>query len=80
MIHADPWWNASAQNQASDRAHRFGQQQVVNVCSVVAAGTIEARMIQLQETKAQLAQLLVGESAGEELFSLTPELLEELLG
>lgn len=80
VIHADPWWNASAQNQASDRAHRFGQQQVVNVCSVVAAGTIEARMIQLQETKAQLAQLLVGESAGEELFSLTPELLEELLG
>ncbi len=80
VIHADPWWNASAQSQAADRAHRMGQTQVVNVCSIVAAGTIEARMMQLQQAKAQLAQLLVSAADGEALGTLTPETLEELLG
>ena len=79
VIHADPWWNSSAQSQASDRAHRFGQQEVVSVCNVVAAGTIEARMMQLQEMKAQLADLLVGAANGEALGTLTPELLADLL-
>lgn len=80
VIHADPWWNASAQSQAADRAHRMGQTQVVNVCSVVAAGTIEARMMQLQQAKSELAQILVGAADGEALGTLTPETLEELLG
>ena len=65
VLDADPWWNASAQSQAADRAHRMGQTQVVNVCSIVAAGTIEARMMQLQQAKAQLAQLLVSAADGE---------------
>ena len=79
VIHADPWWNSSAQSQATDRAHRFGQQEVVSVCNVVAAGTIEARMMRLQEMKAQLADMLVGAANGEALGTLTPELLAELL-
>ncbi len=79
VIHADPWWNASAQAQASDRAHRIGQRSVVNVCQVVAAGTIEARMMRLQQMKAELADSLIGATAGDTLTTLTPELLIDLL-
>lgn len=79
VIHADPWWNASAQAQASDRAHRIGQRSVVNVCQVVAAGTIEARMMRLQQMKAELADSLIGATTGDALTTLTPELLTDLL-
>ncbi len=76
VIHADPWWNASAQNQATDRAHRIGQTRVVSVQKVIAKGTIEERILHLQETKSELAaQVIGGESIS--LASLTSE---ELLG
>ena len=56
VIHADPWWNAAVQNQATDRAHRIGQTQDVNVYQVVAKDTIEERIIELQRTKSALAR------------------------
>ena len=56
VIHADPWWNAAAQNQATDRAHRIGQTQDVNVYQVVAKDTIEERILELQHTKSELAR------------------------
>ncbi|NMM97353.1 DEAD/DEAH box helicase [Bifidobacterium olomucense] len=71
VIHADPWWNAAAQNQATDRAHRIGQTQNVNVYQVVAKDTIEERILELQHTKSELARqftdasLLVGGRDGE---------------
>ena len=51
VVHADPWWNAAAQNQATDRAHRIGQTQDVNVYQIVAKDTIEERILKLQEKK-----------------------------
>jgi SNF2 family DNA or RNA helicase len=56
VIHYDPWWNPAVENQATDRAHRIGQKQSVWVLKLVAQGTIEERMLALQERKAQLAQ------------------------
>jgi superfamily II DNA or RNA helicase len=56
VIHYDPWWNPAVENQATDRAHRIGQTKSVWVVKLVAQGTIEERMLALQERKAQLAQ------------------------
>lgn len=56
VIHADPWWNAAAQDQAADRAHRIGQTEDVNVYQVVAKDTIEERILELQHTKSELAR------------------------
>ena len=56
VIHYDPWWNPAVESQATDRAHRIGQTQSVWVIKMVAQGTIEERMLALQERKAQLAQ------------------------
>ena len=55
VIHFDPWWNPAVENQATDRAHRIGQTKSVWVIKLVAQGTIEERMLALQERKAQLA-------------------------
>ncbi|MGG6315832.1 DEAD/DEAH box helicase [Stenotrophomonas geniculata] len=66
VIHFDPWWNPAAENQASDRAHRIGQQQPVFVYRLIAAGSIEERIAELQERKAMLAESILegGGSAG----------------
>jgi len=58
VIHYDPWWNPAVENQASDRAHRIGQTQNVWVVRLVAQGTIEERILALQERKAALADSL----------------------
>jgi SNF2 family DNA or RNA helicase len=55
VIHYDPWWNPAVENQATDRAHRIGQTQSVWVLKLVAQGTIEERILALQERKAALA-------------------------
>ncbi len=78
VIHADPWWNAAAQQQATDRAHRIGQTRVVSVQKVIAKGTIEERIVRLQEEKSKLADQVIGAS-GVSLASLSTEDLIELL-
>ncbi len=55
VIHFDPWWNPAVENQATDRAHRIGQTHSVWVVKLVAQGTIEERILALQERKAALA-------------------------
>ena len=55
VIHYDPWWNPAAEAQATDRAHRIGQKNRVFVYKLVAHGTIEERILALQERKAALA-------------------------
>lgn len=78
VLHFDPWWNLAAQNQATDRAHRIGQRNVVNVYKLIAKDTIEENILRLQERKAQLAdQVLSGEGIGTGTFS-REELLEIL--
>ena len=65
VIHYDPWWNPAAENQATDRAHRIGQTQRVMVYKLVAQGTIEERILDLQERKAALAESIYsGEDSG----------------
>lgn len=79
VIHYDPWWNLAAQNQATDRTHRIGQTRQVTVYRLILKGTIEERILRLQEEKKDLAdQILSGESAS--LASLSQEELLELLG
>ena len=63
VVHADPWWNAAAQEQANDRAHRIGQVQDVNVYQIVAKDTIEERILGLQHTKSDLASRFVDSAA-----------------
>ena len=54
VVHFDPWWNPSVENQASDRAHRIGQKQVVDVIKLIAKNTVEEKVIGLQESKKDL--------------------------
>jgi superfamily II DNA or RNA helicase len=55
VIHYDPWWNPAAENQATDRAHRIGQDKPVFVYKLIAAGSIEEKILKMQERKAALA-------------------------
>ena len=68
VIHYDPWWNVAAQNQATDRAHRIGQNNNVTVFKLVAEKTIEEQIVKLQDTKAQLAEDIL---SGEEVSTTT---------
>lgn len=54
VIHFDPWWNPAIEDQATDRAHRIGQKNSVQVIKLVAKGTIEEKIINLQEDKKEL--------------------------
>ena len=58
VIHYDPWWNIAAQDQATGRAHRIGQQQHVQVYKLIAQDTIEEKIMELQEKKASLMDAL----------------------
>jgi len=61
VLHLDPWWNPAAEDQASDRAHRIGQQRPVTVYRFVSEGTIEEQIIALHKDKRDLAdQILSG--------------------
>ncbi|WP_306553564.1 DEAD/DEAH box helicase [Acidovorax sp.] len=79
VIHYDPWWNPAVENQATDRAHRIGQTQSVWVIKLVARGTIEERILALQERKAQLAGSLYSDSAARKEPLFTEGDLAELL-
>ena len=79
VIHYDPWWNPAVENQATERAHRIGQKQSVWVVKLVAQGTIEERILALQERKAQLADSMYSGSNGRKQPLFTESDLEELL-
>jgi superfamily II DNA or RNA helicase len=64
VIHFDPWWNPAVEDQASDRAHRIGQNRVVTVYRLVAAGTIEEKILQLKQKKRDLVSSVLTEDAG----------------
>lgn len=77
VIHYDPWWNQAAQNQATDRAHRFGQKQCVQVYKLIAKDTIEERILDLQERKAELMDMISGD--GESILQMSKDDLLALL-
>jgi SNF2 family DNA or RNA helicase len=77
VIHYDPWWNPAVENQATDRAHRIGQTKPVFVYKAIATGTIEERMLQLQEKKKALAEGVFDERKAASI-NITEEELEYL--
>ncbi len=64
VVHFDPWWNPAVEEQASDRAHRIGQSRVVTVYRLIAAGTIEEKILQLKAKKKELVASVLSEDAG----------------
>lgn len=79
VIHMDPWWNPAVEDQASDRAHRIGQQRPVTIYRLVAQGTIEEKIVALHQSKRDLADSLLegadlsGKISTEELLALLTE-------
>ena len=59
VIHYDPWWNISAQNQATDRVYRIGQKNNVQVYKLIAKNTIEEKILEMQQDKAELADEII---------------------
>lgn len=74
VIHMDPWWNPAVEDQASDRAHRLGQEKPVTVYRLITKDTIEEKMMELHERKRQLAQEIL-ETGG----SMSPIGAEQML-
>lgn len=58
VIHFDPWWNPAAENQATDRAHRIGQTKPIFVYKLIAAQSVEEKILEMQVKKAELAKAL----------------------
>jgi SNF2 family DNA or RNA helicase len=79
VIHYDPWWNPAVEDQASDRAHRIGQTKSVFVYKLIAADTVEERIVELQERKAALASLALSED-GMALPAMDAEDIDYLFG
>ena len=78
VIHLDPWWNPAVEAQATDRAHRIGQERPVTVYRLVTKDTIEERIVELHQEKRAIAEAVLDESAS--ASDLTSEALLELLG
>lgn len=81
VIHLDLWWNPQAENQATDRAHRIGQTNTVEVIRLITKGTIEEKILELQNKKRILSDKLIdGEIRDKNIISeLTKEDIEKLL-
>ncbi len=71
VIHFDPWWNPAVEDQASDRAHRYGQNKAVQVYKLITKGTIEEKIYTLQEKKKALIDTLI--QPGENFLSKMTE-------
>ncbi len=65
VFHLDPWWNPAVEMQASDRAHRIGQDKPVFIYKIITRGSVEEKILQLQEQKLALVEDLI---APEESF------------
>ena len=59
VIHFDPWFNPAVENQASDRAHRIGQKNVVNIIKLISKDTVEEKVIAMQENKKELIEDII---------------------
>ncbi|HWQ78868.1 MAG TPA: SNF2 helicase associated domain-containing protein [Anaerovoracaceae bacterium] len=78
VIHYDPWWNIAVQNQATDRTHRIGQKNSVQVYKLIEKGTLEEKILKLQENKKDLADAIIKDDMSG-MGALTQEALLELL-
>ena len=74
VIHLDLWWNPQVENQATDRAHRIGQKNTVEVIKLVCKGTIEERILELQNKKKILSDTLIeGDNIDQNIISKLSE-------
>ncbi|MGL5379240.1 DEAD/DEAH box helicase, partial [Clostridium sp.] len=80
VIHLDPWWNPAVEDQASDRAHRLGQKNVVEVIKLIAKDTIEEKVMHLQNKKRTLTSSLINseDESFKDISSLSEEDIIEL--
>lgn len=62
VIHFDPWWNPAVEDQATDRAHRFGQKNIVEVIKLISKNTIEEKIVELQDEKRKLIEKIIDNS------------------
>ena len=76
VIHLDPWWNPAVEDQASDRAHRLGQQRPVTIYRMVTTGTIEEQIQALHRTKRELADSVL---SGAEISTVNADMMMQLL-
>ncbi len=79
VIHYDPWWNPAVEDQATDRAHRIGQKKNVYVMKMIAAGTIEEKVLALQRRKQAVINATVNTTDAAVMEKLSAEDLKELL-
>ncbi|UGB45335.1 DEAD/DEAH box helicase [Frateuria edaphi] len=79
VIHYDPWWNPAAEAQASDRAHRIGQDKPVFVFRLITADTVEERIEELKARKAELAEAVLEGGGAREKLSFDQDDLDALL-
>ncbi len=77
VIHYDPWWNVAAQNQATDRAYRIGQQNTVQVYKLIMQGSIEEKIMEMQIAKQDLANIITGNEGA--MLSMSPSDILALL-
>jgi len=77
VIHYDPWWNPAAENQATDRAYRIGQEKAVMVHKLICSGTVEQRIQQMQARKNTLADNILDGST--QNIELNDETMKTLL-
>ena len=70
VIHFDPWWNPAVEDQATDRAHRIGQKNAVEVIRLIAKDTVEEKIIELQDRKRDMINNILNNSACETSNSL----------
>ena len=81
VIHLDLWWNPQVENQATDRAHRIGQKNTVEVIKLITKGTIEEKILELQQKKKVLSDSVIeGDNRDQNLINkLSEKDLKELL-
>ena len=80
LDYLDLWWNPQVENQATDRAHRIGQKNTVQVIRFISKGTIEEKILELQSKKKLLSDKLLDENNSQNIFSkLTEKDIKELL-
>lgn len=78
VILADPWWNKSVENQATDRAHRLGQTKTVNVYRIITANSIEYKIMRIQDSKSSISASILDPESNE-LDQLSIEELKQLI-
>ena len=79
VIHYDPWWNPAVENQATDRAHRIGQKKTVYVMKMIAAGSVEEKVLALQRKKEAVIAATVDTTDAAVMEKLTAEDVAALL-